>query len=90
MFDFDRSDRERTERPREQRVVRASDRRSGTRFVWRPWPLGCERTSSDRGPAIQVDFVLRYLRLYMTMVIDLADGSRRTIKAVFDRPWLGA
>jgi hypothetical protein len=42
------------------------------------------------GRRFKVDFVLRDLRLYMTMVIDLADGSRRTIKAVFDRPWLGA
>lgn len=42
------------------------------------------------GSAFTADFVLKGSRLYMTMRIDMKNGSRRVVKAVFDRVWLGA
>jgi hypothetical protein len=42
------------------------------------------------GSTFTVDFVLKRSRLYMTMRIDMKNGSRRVVKAVFGRVWLGA
>jgi hypothetical protein len=42
------------------------------------------------GSAFTADFVLKGARLYMTMRIDAKSGSRRVVKAVFARVWLGA
>jgi hypothetical protein len=42
------------------------------------------------GKAFHADFVLREQRLYMTMSIDMPNGSRRIIKGVFGRVWVGA
>ena len=48
------------------------------------------RSKPLAGKAFSVDFVLRDARLYMTMVVDPGSGSRRTVKGVFGRLWLGS
>jgi hypothetical protein len=35
-------------------------------------------------------FIVRGMRLYMTMFIDGANGSRQAVKGVFERPWIGS
>jgi hypothetical protein len=35
-------------------------------------------------------FIVKGVRLYMTMFIDGANGSRQAVKGVFERPWLGS
>jgi hypothetical protein len=42
------------------------------------------------GKVFSVHFVVRDFRLYMTMVVDSESGTKRTVKGVFARPWLGA
>lgn len=47
-------------------------------------------TGAMAGKRFNVDFVLKDLRLYMSMLVDMGNGSKRTIKAVFGRIWFGA
>ena len=42
------------------------------------------------GKPFEVDFVMRDQRLYMSMQVDMKDGSKRTIRGVFGRVWFGA
>jgi hypothetical protein len=46
-------------------------------------------TGAMAGKRFDVDFILKGQRLYMSMSVDMGDGSRRTIRGVFGRPWYG-
>lgn len=52
------------------------------------WNL--RETISVSGAPFRADFALRGSRLYMTMLIDSGKARRQTVKAVFERPWLGS
>ena len=41
------------------------------------------------GQPFTVDFVLRGQRLYMAMLIEMRDGSKRLVRGVFGRVWAG-
>jgi hypothetical protein len=51
---------------------------------WKP-----NLTGAMAGKRFNVDFVLKDQRLYMSMFVDMGNGSRRTIQGVFGRPWYG-
>jgi hypothetical protein len=53
--------------------------------VWVPGKIG-----TTAGRRFSVAFRLIDQRLYMSMRVDMEDGSRRLIKAVFGRVWFGA
>lgn len=42
------------------------------------------------GKPFEVDFVLRDQRLYMSMRVDMKNGSKQVIRGVYGRIWLGA
>jgi hypothetical protein len=42
------------------------------------------------GKSFEVDFVLRDQRLYMSMLVDMKNGSKRVIRGVYGRVWFGA
>jgi hypothetical protein len=46
-------------------------------------------TGAMAGKRFNVDFVLKDQRLYMSMFVDMGNGSWRTIRGVFGRPWYG-
>jgi len=46
-------------------------------------------TGRMAGKRFNVEFVLKDQRLYMSMLVDMGNGSRRTIRAVFGRLWFG-
>ena len=46
-------------------------------------------TGAIAGKQFNVDFVLKDKRLYMSMLVDMGNGSRRTIRVVFGRLWSG-
>jgi hypothetical protein len=46
-------------------------------------------TGAMAGKRFNVDIVLKDQRLYMSMVVDMENGSWRTIHGVFGRPWYG-
>jgi hypothetical protein len=46
-------------------------------------------TGAMAGKRFNVDFVLKDQRLYMSMRVDMGNGSRRTIQGVFGRIWSG-
>ena len=48
------------------------------------------RSKPLAGRAFSVDFVVRDDRLYMTMLVDSGTGTRRIVKGVFGRFWLGS
>jgi len=50
---------------------------------------GSNATRVYAGQPFNVEFTLKGQRLYMSMRVDLADGSRRTIRAVYGRVWVG-
>jgi hypothetical protein len=52
------------------------------------WQSGL--TGAVAGKRFTVDFVLRDQRLIMSMLVEMGNGSRRTIRAVYGRVWLGA
>jgi len=52
------------------------------------WAPGKVNTAAGR--PFNVVFRLSRQRLYMSMRVEMADGSRRLIRAVFGRVWLGA
>ena len=52
------------------------------------WARGSLRTTAGR--PFNVVFRLRDQRLYMSLCVEMEDGSRRPIKAVFGRVWFGA
>jgi hypothetical protein len=51
---------------------------------------GAGLTGAMAGKRFNVEFVLNDQRLTMSMVVDMDNGSRRMIQAVFGRPWFGA
>jgi hypothetical protein len=51
---------------------------------------GTERIGTTVGRRFDVDFRLVDQRLYMSMRVEMENGSRRLIKATFARVWLGA
>jgi hypothetical protein len=52
------------------------------------WALG--KVGTTAGRRFSVGFRLMDQRLYMSMRVEMEDGSRRLIKAVFGRVWFGA
>jgi hypothetical protein len=42
------------------------------------------------GKPFEVDFALRDQRLYMSMRVDMKNGSKRVIRGVYGRIWFGA
>jgi len=52
------------------------------------WAPG--KISTTAGRPFNVVFRLSRQRLYMSMRVEMEDGSRRLIKAVFERVWFGA
>jgi hypothetical protein len=44
---------------------------------------------SIAGKPFKIDFVLRDQRLYMSMLVDMKNGSKRAIRAVYGRIWAG-
>jgi len=50
---------------------------------------GSNVTRAYAGRPFNVEFTLKGQRLYMAMRVELADGSRRTIRAVYGRVWTG-
>jgi hypothetical protein len=52
------------------------------------WALG--KIGTTAGRRFSVGFRLMDQRLYMSMRVEMEDGSRRLIKAVFGRVWFGA
>lgn len=52
------------------------------------WAPG--KTGTTAGRPFNVTFRLVDQRLYMSMRVEMGDGSRRIIKAVFGRVWFGA
>jgi hypothetical protein len=46
-------------------------------------------TGAMAGKRFNVEFVLKDQRLYMSMLVDMGNGSRRTIRGVFGRLWFG-
>jgi hypothetical protein len=46
-------------------------------------------TGAMAGKRFNVDFVVKDQRLYMSMFVDMGNGSRRTIRGIFGRPWYG-
>jgi hypothetical protein len=51
---------------------------------------GTNLTGAFAGKRFNVDFVLKDQRLTMSMLVDMGNGSKRMIQAVFGRPWFGA
>jgi hypothetical protein len=51
---------------------------------------GTNLTGAWVGKRFKIDFVLKDQRLTMSMLVDMENGSTRTIHAVFGRPWFGA
>jgi hypothetical protein len=45
---------------------------------------------SFAGKPFDVDFALRDQRLYMSMLVDMKNGSKRVIRGVYGRTWFGA
>jgi hypothetical protein len=52
------------------------------------WNAGL--TGAFAGKPFEVDFALRDQRLYMSMVVDMKNGSKRVIRGVYGRIWFGA
>jgi hypothetical protein len=51
---------------------------------------GTNLAAAWAGKRFKVYFVLKDQRLTMSMLVDMENGSTRTIHAVFGRPWFGA
>jgi hypothetical protein len=41
------------------------------------------------GKPFKIDFILKDQRLHMSMLVDMKNGSKRTIRAVYGRIWAG-
>jgi hypothetical protein len=41
------------------------------------------------GKRFRIDFVLMDQRLYMSMLVDMGNGSKQTIRGIFGRVWFG-
>jgi hypothetical protein len=48
-----------------------------------------DRAGALAGKHFEVQFIVRGERLYMTMLVDIGNGSRHAVHAVFGRPWFG-
>ena len=46
-------------------------------------------TGAVAGRSFNVEFVLKRQRLYMSMLVDMGNGSLRTIRGVYGRVWTG-
>jgi hypothetical protein len=48
-----------------------------------------DRAGIMAGKRFDVHFAVKGERLYMTMLVDIGNGSRHAVHAVFGRPWFG-
>jgi tetrahydromethanopterin S-methyltransferase subunit F len=68
-------------------IARPNGDAAGATGVGR-WNSGL--TGGFAGKPFEVDFILRDQRLYMSMLVDTKNGSKRVVRAIYGRIWFGA